>query len=203
MIRELDSDGNWVYVPTMGSTDSDDYGIDVGADGMPYVVFRSNVDNVVNVMSYNGSTWTSVGGIEPMPFGPETSLQIRADANGFVYVGGMNSGGSFRLWKYDGSAWNPISNPLDMDPVVSFDLALVDQIPFMALTTNTGDIQIYYQPFGSFYWYQIDMPRADIQNPRLSSDGRNLYLVGVEPVNPYGLLIYRLQPYGGFAEMGN
>jgi hypothetical protein len=208
-VASLDTTGTWNLIATgaaIGNAEGDDFAIAVGEDGMPYVVYKDYSNSEVQVKKWNGSSWNHVTGANP--FGantPNRMLQIEALGTGFVIVGGLEeSTNSFRMQKFDNSSWSDYETPIQIvSAVTHYDMAFVDQTLFLTVSDSTTGTRIFYKGFTDPDWLEvISFTQNDLESPRFGSDGKNLYLIGNDPIADE-LQVHKLEPIGGFWDPGN
>jgi len=191
---------------TIDTVEGDDFAIAVGQDGNPVVVYRDYSNSDVQIKSWNGSSWNHV--TAAAPFGantPNRMLQIEALGTGFVIVGGLEeSTNNLRMQKFDNSSWSDYETPIQIvSAVVHYDMAFVDQKLFLTVSDSTTGTRIFYKGFTDPNWLEvISFPRSDLEFPRFGSDGKNLYLIGNDPIVDE-FLVYKLEPIGGYLDLGN
>ncbi|MBW7876280.1 MAG: cadherin repeat domain-containing protein [Candidatus Cloacimonetes bacterium] len=200
-VASMANDGTWSLLGgTIDTVEGDDFAIAVGQDGNPVVVYRDYSNSDVQIKSWDGSSWSHV--TASAPFGadsPNRMLQIEALGNGFIVVGGLDEvSNDFWLWAFDGSNWGDYEAPDQLvTQVHHYDMAFVDQTLFLVVSDANASTTIFYRRGTDSNWLEVNsFPRSDLESPRFGSDGKNLYLIGNDPIVDE-LLVYKLEPIDG------
>ena len=173
-IAQRDPDGVW---STMGggiTTPLDLYALTLGLDGTLYAggVWTSGAGSSSNLAKWNGSAWSTVGGVSPN----NAVFAIAVTPGGILYVGGLFTqiGGASRdkIGTYNGTAWSSVGTT----PATCTDIRamLVDAAGLLWVVGNSTTAGAFAYSISGTTW--TDRGTNGAQGPMTSlaigSDGR-------------------------------